>query len=139
LLSDTGRLLHRNDAAREHFARVPDWLAACATSNGGPLPRWVRRVHIDPATVLVLADLGSVALDDAADAPWALRWQLPPRLARVAACLACGHTDKEIAARLGLGYQTVRTYVKQVYRRTRLRNRAELVRAVHTGWLRAEP
>lgn len=133
LITDTGRLLHHNAAARAYFERAPDWLASCAGGDGAGPPRWARRVAVGLDTTLVLVDSAADDPEGGLDAPWVARWKLPPRLARVTACLACGLTDKAIAARLGISYQTVRTYVKQVYQRTQLCSRAEIMRAIHDG------
>jgi DNA-binding CsgD family transcriptional regulator len=42
---------------------------------------------------------------------------LPPRLARIASLVIDGQTDKQISQRVGLTFSTVRTYVRQIYRR----------------------
>lgn len=55
---------------------------------------------------------------------------LPPRLAKVAHMVVAGHTDKQIAARTGLTFSTIRTYVRQVYRRLGVHNRVALVHAL---------
>ena len=51
---------------------------------------------------------------------------LPPRMAELARQLCAGASEKQIAAALGLSYQSVRTYVKRLYRRLGVRSRAEL-------------
>jgi DNA-binding CsgD family transcriptional regulator len=58
---------------------------------------------------------------------WAQKWGLSPRLARVAAYVLKGQSDKEISAFTGLSVLTVRTYVKQVLKAAGVRNRVQLV------------
>lgn len=132
IIAADGRALHANEAARRIFNGAPRWLASCAAPDRKKKhPAWVRVVPVSgDGLVLVLPDLERIGPDDAEEAPWAARWALPPRLARVTACLVLGLSDKETAERLGLELQTVRTYVKQIYRRVGLHSRAELLRAV---------
>lgn len=54
---------------------------------------------------------------------------LPPRLEKIARLVIDGLTDKQIAARVGLTFSTVRTYVRQIYRRMGVHNRVALVHA----------
>jgi len=54
---------------------------------------------------------------------------LPPRLAKVAGLVIDGLTDKRIAQRLGLTFSTVRTYVRQIYRRMGVHSRVGLLHA----------
>lgn len=68
---------------------------------------------------------------NAPESAWARRLGLPPRLARVAACVCRGLSDKQTASALRLCAETVRTYVKQVYRSLGVRSRAELSLALH--------
>ena len=58
---------------------------------------------------------------------------LPPRLARIARLVVSGCTDKQIAAKTGLSFSTVRTYVRQIYRRVGVHNRVELVHRTNAG------
>lgn len=58
---------------------------------------------------------------------------LPPRLARIARLVVSGCTDKQIATRTGLSFSTVRTYVRQIYRRVGVHNRVELVHRTNAG------
>lgn len=48
---------------------------------------------------------------------WVRRLGLPPRLTQIAASLALGESDREIAERFDLSLHTVRSYTKQLYRR----------------------
>ena len=59
--------------------------------------------------------------------------QLPPRLAKIARLVISGCTDKQIAARTGLSFSTVRTYVRQIYGRLNVHSRVELVHATSMG------
>jgi DNA-binding NarL/FixJ family response regulator len=54
---------------------------------------------------------------------------LPPRLAKIAALVIHGLTDKQISQRVGLTFSTVRTYVRQIYRRMGVHSRVGLVHA----------
>ncbi len=60
---------------------------------------------------------------------------LPPRLARIARLVVSGCTDKQIATETGLSFSTVRTYVRQIYRRVGVHNRVELVHRTNAGAL----
>lgn len=64
----------------------------------------------------------------AADSP-----RLPSRLAKIARLVVSGFTDKQIAIRTGLSFSTVRTYVRQIYRRAGVHSRVELVNANNVG------
>ncbi|MBL9104046.1 MAG: helix-turn-helix transcriptional regulator [Myxococcales bacterium] len=57
---------------------------------------------------------------------------LPPRLAKIAALVIDGLTDKQISQRVGLTFSTVRTYVRQIYRRMGVHSRVGLVNASRT-------
>jgi DNA-binding NarL/FixJ family response regulator len=54
---------------------------------------------------------------------------LPPRLAKIATLVIEGLTDKQISQRVGLTFSTVRTYVRQIYRRMGVHSRVGLVHA----------
>lgn len=56
--------------------------------------------------------------------------RLPPRLAKIANMVIAGSTDKQIADLTGLSFSTVRTYVRQIYRRCGVHSRVELVYAM---------
>ena len=58
------------------------------------------------------------------------RPRLPPRLDKIAKLVIAGLTDKQIASRIGLTFSTVRTYVRQIYRRCGVHSRVELVHAL---------
>ncbi len=57
----------------------------------------------------------AAVLDERAARHEALRAKLPPHLKRVRAQLLLGHSEKEIAARLGLSPRTVHKYVENLY------------------------
>ena len=60
---------------------------------------------------------------------------LSAREQEVIALIAEGHTNAEIAAKLFISGQTVKNHLHHIYKKTRLRNRAELgLHAIHNGW-----
>ena len=60
---------------------------------------------------------------------------LPPRARQVLRCLLEGDSDKQVAARLGLGRHTVNQYAKAIFAHFGVRSRAELLaRWVRRGW-----
>ncbi len=63
--------------------------------------------------------------------------RLSPRYQRVAAELALGLSDKEIAARTGLSLRTVRTYVAAIHRELKIHSRGELVALLHAARARS--
>jgi DNA-binding NarL/FixJ family response regulator len=61
---------------------------------------------------------------------------LPDREESVLKLVALGHTNKEVAARLGVGVKSVETYKSRGFEKLELKTRAELVRyAAVQGWL----
>jgi DNA-binding NarL/FixJ family response regulator len=69
---------------------------------------------------------------DASEGPAALS----EREAEVARLTAAGHSNKEIATRIGLSVKTVETYKARALEKLGLTGRADLVRyAVQQGWL----
>lgn len=52
---------------------------------------------------------------------------LPPQQAKVVRLILCGMRDKQIAAELGVGFATVRTYLGRIFQRMGVRDRVELV------------
>jgi DNA-binding NarL/FixJ family response regulator len=52
---------------------------------------------------------------------------LAPREKEVLDLLACGYVYKEIADRMGIGMETVKTYVKSICKKLHVRNRLEAV------------
>jgi DNA-binding NarL/FixJ family response regulator len=60
--------------------------------------------------------------------------KLSPREVQIARCLLDGQSDKEIAAKLGISYWTVRSHVQHVFDKLGVINRRELmVRYLRTG------
>ncbi|PYI86352.1 MAG: hypothetical protein DME26_09190 [Verrucomicrobia bacterium] len=64
----------------------------------------------------------SFAKKSAAECP-----ALSPREAEVLALVAKGYINKEIADKLGLGLETVRSYLKSIYDKLHVRSRTEAV------------
>jgi len=56
--------------------------------------------------------------------------RLPPRQRAVATVLALGRSDKEIAAALGVKVSTVKTHLRRLFRKLRVRSRLELAVAL---------
>lgn len=52
---------------------------------------------------------------------------LAPREREILELLATGHVPKEIASALGISYETVRDYMKHIYRKLHVRSRTEAV------------
>lgn len=53
---------------------------------------------------------------------------------RVAELCAQGFSNAEIAAKLGLGFETVKTHLKKLFRKHRVLTRTQLAFAVLTKW-----
>lgn len=53
--------------------------------------------------------------------------------ARIASLLAQGHSTRELAAELGITYETARTTIKQIFAKTGVRRQAQLVALVHSA------
>jgi two-component system, NarL family, response regulator NreC len=87
---------------------------------------------LDPAIArLLIEDLTSVASRSSRSAS-----TLTPRERQVATMVAYGHTNKEIAAELGIGVKTVETHKTNVMQKLALTSRAELVQfALEQGWI----
>jgi DNA-binding CsgD family transcriptional regulator len=63
--------------------------------------------------------------------PSASPWSMPDLTARqreIATLVAEGLTEREIAARLGLAYYTVRNHKQAIYRKLGVRNAVEMTR-----------
>lgn len=58
---------------------------------------------------------------------------LSPREAQVLELIAADRSDREIAGALGISYQTVRGYVKTLYRKLAVHSRVGAFQA-HTTW-----
>lgn len=83
----------------------------------------------------VAADLLMGALAERHQAELSLaRWRLlSPREQQVAALICLNYTSKEIATRLGLSPETVKTHSRNLLAKFDLRNRSELRKAL-AGW-----
>jgi DNA-binding CsgD family transcriptional regulator len=65
--------------------------------------------------------------------------ELTARERQIAACVACGLTDRAIAKDLQISYWTVRTHLDHIFRKFEVTNRAALVARLHrqpSQWLR---
>jgi DNA-binding NarL/FixJ family response regulator len=87
---------------------------------------------VDPA--LAAAMVRDVALRGSqpatgVGAPWALR----PRERQVLAALSEGMSNRQIARRLGVGEETVKTHLRTVYRRMGVASRSEAIASYHRG------
>jgi DNA-binding CsgD family transcriptional regulator len=83
----------------------------------------------------VAADLlaSGMAQRDLAEEVWR-RWQtLTPREQQVAALVCLDYTNRQIAGRLDLAVDTVKTHVRNAEHKLDLRSKAEL-RAMFAGW-----
>lgn len=58
---------------------------------------------------------------------------LPPRFQKVADCIILGLGEKEIPEKVGLTFATVRSYVRTMYKRLGVHNRAQLVAKLMTS------
>jgi DNA-binding CsgD family transcriptional regulator len=120
--NESGTVVCMNAVAIRSIDRKPD-----EESDGTPTdPQlWPRR-----ATFSINDQTYYLAVpDQALEAPSTPEPQLPPRLAKIARLVISGCTDKQIAGRTGLSFSTVRTYVRQIYRRIGVHSRVELVHA----------
>ena len=124
LLSTDGRVLHANGIAKRLFPEPPAWHRSSA-----PVPTWARRMPLPgQAGGLVLEVIDPIcdSIQLAPSAPWAVRASLPPRLARMAACILQGMSDKMAADTLGISYDTARTYARLLLQQMGVGSRVEL-------------
>lgn len=128
--NEQGVVICMNAAAMRSIDRKPG-----EESDGTPTDpkEWPRRAAISAGDnqMFYLA-----VPDQALEAPSTPEPQLPPRLAKIARLVISGCTDKQIASRTGLSFSTVRTYVRQIYRRIGVHSRVELVHASNTNLVR---
>ena len=133
IVSGNATVVYANQIARSIYKRYPEWIQACIPDAQKPPPPWVKIVPLamDKQTFwMLLPTKISLDLQAAPQEPWALYYKLPPRLARVAALIMQGLTDKEIAVKLDLELQSVRTYVKELFARIQVHSRGELTAKV---------
>lgn len=101
-------------------------LAMAAVGPAAARASWEAGAGLDLATALTQASVAP-AVPAAVAGPWA---GLSRRQAAVLDLAAAGLTDKQIAARLGVSFGTVRTHLERMYRRQGIRGRTALV----AGW-----
>ncbi|HEY0133584.1 MAG TPA: LuxR C-terminal-related transcriptional regulator [Nannocystis sp.] len=128
--TEQGTIVCMNAAAMRSIDRKPG-----DEDDGIPADpkEWPRRASIQAEGQTFYLSVPNQALDTASGAP---EPQLPPRLAKIARLVISGCTDKQIATRTGLSFSTVRTYVRQIYRRIGVHSRVELVHASNTSLAR---
>jgi DNA-binding NarL/FixJ family response regulator len=86
-------------------------------------------IYLDPV-------VAGIAIDASATGSAASGGELSERERDVLRLTAAGHSNKEIAARLGISSKTVETYKVRASGKLGLRTRAEIVRyGVEQGWL----
>ena len=129
--TEQGAVVCMNAAAMRNIDRKPG-----EESDGTPSdPKdWPRRAAIQADGQTYYLSVPNQALD--AGTPNTPEPQLPPRLAKIARLVISGCTDKQIASRTGLSFSTVRTYVRQIYRRIGVHSRVELVHASNSNLAR---
>ncbi len=127
-----GQIVCMNAAAGRLFDQGGDVNSSVRNAQGPvALENWDRKATLqaDGKTLfLVIPDT-----PDTGDTRPTMTPQLPPRLAKIARLVVSGCTDKQIASRTGLSFSTVRTYVRQIYRRMGVHSRVELVHATNQG------
>ena len=92
-----------------------------AAADGWFPQRALQLTHLLRAELLPM--LGRRLTLPGADEPGSL----PRQLVRVLECLACGDSEKQAAARLGLSVHTVNRHVQRLYRRFDVHSRGELM------------
>ncbi|MDO8362247.1 MAG: LuxR C-terminal-related transcriptional regulator [Actinomycetota bacterium] len=98
---------------QEHLRRAADLLHRCAVRG------WDARLQLLAAQQPPQAPVAVPTLDAALAALSAAEW-------RVAAAVASGQTNREVAATLFLSVKTVDFHLQQIYRKLALRSRTEL-------------
>ncbi len=128
--TEQGAIVCMNAAAMRSIDRKPG-----DEDEGVPADpkEWPRRASIQAEGQTYHLAVPNQPLDTVDGAP---EPQLPPRLAKIARLVISGCTDKQIATRTGLSFSTVRTYVRQIYRRIGVHSRVELVHASNTSLAR---
>ena len=124
VVTQDGTLVHSNPAAMRIIDGEPDGDVASDHVSIDP-GTWLRRVAFEAHGLTLHLAVPDKASDDALPDPK----HLPPRLAKIARLVVSGCTDKQIAGQTGLSFSTVRTYVRQIYRRLGVHTRVELVHA----------
>jgi DNA-binding NarL/FixJ family response regulator len=122
VVSESGAVIHANAAARRRYVAMPEELRVVARSPDST-HAFARHVRLELGARPI-----HLVVERTAAHPGALDIDLPPRLARIARALLEGGSEREVAARTGLTHATVRTYVRQLYRKLGVRSRVELAR-----------
>jgi DNA-binding CsgD family transcriptional regulator len=134
IVAPGGVVVFANAMARATYPKHPPWLSVCSCDEEDiTRPAWVKRVPLmfgHRRLYLLMPTATDIDPERAHQAPWAKRWRLAPRQAKVAASIARGLSDKEIAVELGLTLSTTRTYVKRLFARVGVHSRTELVRGI---------
>ncbi len=132
LFSRTGVPVMANAAGHRAFDGCPSWLYAHLAEPEADLSRAAEVTAIDVGGLPLLL---VAPRPDGPDAAlfWREQYDLSPALAKVAGLLAAGRSDREIADRTGLTYNSVRTYVRRIYGRLNVGSRAELARLAYGG------
>jgi alpha-beta hydrolase superfamily lysophospholipase/DNA-binding CsgD family transcriptional regulator len=102
------------------------------------LARHARRLGNPMGLIVLRSDPGSDDLAGMIEIGWALT----PQEARVALEVMRGHSPQDIATRLGLSVNTVRSHLAQAYAKTETAGKAELAAALHRSplaWIAAAP
>lgn len=128
--TEQGAVVCMNAAAMRSIDRKPG-----EENEGIPADpkEWPRRASVQAEGQVFYLAVPNQALESTTNTP---EPQLPPRLAKIARLVISGCTDKQIASRTGLSFSTVRTYVRQIYRRIGVHSRVELVHASNTNLVR---
>lgn len=126
VVTQDGTMVHSNPAAMRLLAGEPEDRDVAPDHDVSIDPSlWLCRVAFEAHGLRLHLAVPDKATDDALPDPK----HLPPRLAKIARLVVSGCTDKQIATQTGLSFSTVRTYVRQIYRRLNVHTRVELVHA----------
>jgi DNA-binding CsgD family transcriptional regulator len=146
LVSEIGQVLFANRSARSLHAARPPWLAALLEQGSPPTSN--DRATVSPFEVtlrdhqktlwLVVERSRAPAPGEVSPAPppppeareplgAGLFEALSPALRELAPLLLEGLSEREIAARTGRRYATVRTYIQTIYRKLAVHSREELI------------
>lgn len=119
-INDEGSIVCSSPAATRLVSRQADDVNETIPADPSA---WPRRVAFQANGLTLHLVVPNEALDVALPDPQ----QIPPRLAKIARLVISGCTDKQIATQTGLTFATVRTYVRQIYRRLNVHSRVEMV------------
>lgn len=89
-----------------------------------------RRPVEEIANDLLEQALGERAVAEERLQPW---WELTPRQQQIAALICMGYTNEQMAVRLSISPETVKSHVRAILRQFRIHSRAEL-RQLLAGW-----